>query len=201
MMIFSFVRKNRFCFQTAVVAAFLISLFCITSYAETYNFTLRTSINNNYETATLTACDLSGNTKWVYYGGSYPAAELSHFNLLVNDGCVYLVENGIISSLDFFTGEKLWTNPDFKGSPAADAYTFSSSGKLYISGYYGPDLYVIDKDGNTIARVDSLYPGEYWISNIWFYSGDNMRIIYDSSSHLYTFNVLDYFGRTDGLRK
>lgn len=194
------VRKNRFCILTAFAAAFLCILFCLTARAETYNFELQKSIKNNYESATLTARDLNGQTKWVYYGGSYPATELSHFSLILNDGCVYLVENGSIKSLDFFTGAVKWTNSDFGGSPAEDAYTFSSSGKLYIAGYYGPDLFVVDSDGKTICRVNSLLPGSYWLSNMWWYGGDDMRVIYDSDDHLFTFNVLDYFGRMDGLR-
>ena len=192
-------RKNRFCLLTAFAAAAMIFLFCLTAHAETYDFELKTSIRNNYETATLTARDQRGQTKWVYFGGSYPATELSHFKMILNDGYVYLVENGAIKLLDFYTGAVKWTNYDFGGSPAENAYEFSSSGKLYIGGYYGPDLFVVDRNGKTICRVNSLLPGSYWLADMWWYGGDDMRVIYDSDHHMTTFNVLDYFGRMDGL--
>ena len=175
-----------FCFSTAV-------------HAETYRFTLSTSYDNNYEHATLTAQNEAGQVVWTYCSGYYPATELSHFQMILNDGYVYLVENGSIKLFDFYTGRVKWTNYDFGGSPANGCYAFSSSGKLYIGGYYGPDLFVVDRDGNTICRVNELCPGSYWIDSMWWYGGDDMRVHYSSDNTLYTFNVLDYVGRKDGV--
>ena len=119
--------------------------------------------------------------------------------MILNNGAVYLVECGSIKSLDFFTGRVLWTNSDFGGAPAEGCYPFSSSGKLYISGYYGPDLFVVDPSGRTVCRVNELCPGSYWMESMWWYGGDDMRVYYASDSTLFTFNVLDYVGRMDGI--
>ena len=192
-------KRNLFT-KAFLLTALLTFLICMAASAETYNFTLSTSISNNQESAVLTAKNLSGQVMWTYRSGSYPAAELSNFSMILNDGYVYLVENGSIKLLDFYTGAVKWTNRDFKGSPTENSYDFSSSGKLYIAGYYGPDLFVVDRDGNTIARVDNLQPGSWWLSDMWFYGGDLMRVYYESDSTLFTFNVLDYFGRMDGIR-
>lgn len=181
---------------------FLTLTFCFSSvvHAETYHLNLRTSYENNLEHATLTAKNDAGRTVWTYNSGYYPAAELSNFHLITNDddGSIYLVENGSIKCLNFYTGRVEWTNYDFGGSPTDYSYTFSSSGKLYIAGYYGPDLFVVDTNGRTICRVNSLSPGLYNVTDIWWYSGDYMRIAYESS-YMITINVLDYFGRKDGI--
>jgi len=168
-------------------------------HAETYRFTLDTSYLNNYEYATLTAVNEAGQVVWTYYSDYYPAAELSHFQMILNNEYVYLVENGSIKLFDFYTGRVKWTNSDFGGSPANGCYVFSSSGKLYISGYYGPDLFVVDTDGTTICRVNELCPGSYWIDSMWWSGEDEMCVHYSSDQTLFTFNVLDYFGRRDGL--
>ena len=186
-------------FRTLLINLAVTFLLSLTAHAETYNFNLQTTISNNMESAVLTATTLSGSKVWTYYSGSYPAAELSHFALMTNNGYVYLVENGSIKQLDFFTGNVNWTNSDFKGSPAKEAYTFSSSGKLYIAGYYGPDLFVVDTDGTTIARVNQIDSSSYHLDSMWFYDGDYIRAHYDSNNTFYTFNVLNYFGRMDGL--
>ena len=177
----------------------LILLMGMSVYAETYRFNLNTTIQNNLESATLTAEDMNGRIVWTYNSPAYPVTELDNFRLITNEGYIYLVEAGTIKLFDFYTGKIKWINPDFMGSPTEDCYEFSSSGKLYIGGYYGPDLFVVDRDGKTIRRVDSLCPGSYWISDMWFYAGDDMRVYYESDSTLFTFNVLDYFGRMDGL--
>lgn len=174
--------------------------FSTSVHAETYWFTLDTKVEDNWEHATLTAENAAGQVVWTYNSGWYQAAELSNFQLILNNGYVYLVEGGSIKLLDFYTGKVKWTNSDFGGSPAKGCYAFSSSGKLYIGGYYGPDLFVVDTDGNTICRVNQLCPGSYNMRSMWWYGGDDMRVIYDSNSVLFTFNVLDYFGRKDGLK-
>lgn len=185
--------------KTLLLVSLLTLYLGMAVHAETYNFNLKTSYSGNYESAVLTAKDMSGRTVWTYYSPSYPATELENFTLITNNGYIYLVENGSIKLFDFYTGAVKWTNSDFKGSPAPDCYEFSSSGKLYIGGYYGPDLFVVDTDGKTVCRVDSLCPGSWWIDDMWFYGGDDMRVHYESDGTLFTFNVLDYFDRRDGL--
>ena len=196
-----FGMKNAgFIFKNVLLILVLTFLFSTAVHADTtYWFTLSTSNDNGYEHAYLTAEDANGRQVWSYSSGYYPVTELSHFQMILNNGAVYLVENGSIKSLDFFTGRVLWTNSDFGGSPADGCYTFSSSGKLYISGYYGPDLFVVDPSGRTVCRVNELCPGSYWMESMWWYGGDDMRVYYGSDSTLFTFNVLDYVGRMDGI--
>ena len=178
----------------------LICLFSSSAFAETYNFQMKTTFTDGKESAVLTAKDTAGNVKWTYYSDSYPAAELSAFSLILNDhGGIFVVENGTIKAFDYYTGSIKWENPDFKGSPAKDCYAFSSSDKLYIAGYYGPDLFVVDADGKTVCRADSLVSGSYWADEIYFSGGDNMTIHYASDDRSFTFNVLDYFDRRDSL--
>ncbi len=188
--------------------AILLSLLTVMAsaalvHAEMYHFDLDTSYDSSgMESAVLTATDLSGNVKWRYYSDGYPGAQLSAFSLVMNDhGCIYLVEDGVIKAFDFYTGDVKWENRDFQGHPANGCYAFSSSDKLYISGYLGPDLFVVDKDGTTVCRADELVPGSYWPTKLYFAdsSSDYMTIHYESDGRDFTFNVLDYFNRKDGL--
>lgn len=193
-------KKKSFC--AILLSLLTLMASAVIAHAETFHFDLDTSYANNMEYAVLTATDLSGTVRWTYTSDYYPAAQLSHFALVMNDhGGIYLVEDGAIKAFDFYTGNVKWTNPDFKGSPAKGCYAFSSSDKLYIAGYLGPDLFVVDKDGSTICRVDELLPGSYWPVSMTFEGGasDNMTIHYESDGRDFTFNVLDYFNRRDGL--
>lgn len=169
-------------------------------YAETYYFNLEINNSTYYESAVLTATDTRGNVKWTYRSPLYPQSQFSHFALVMNDhGSIYLVEDMNIKAFDFYTGKVKWVNYDFRGHPTNEAYAFSDSDKLYISGYYGPDLFVVDADGKTVCRVEELDHGSWWIDRMFFSGGDNMTVHFSSNDKYFTFNVLDYFKRRDGL--
>ena len=188
-------------FRRFVLLVVLAAAFALPVRADDYYyFDLDVSNSNNQESAVLTATDTSGNVKWRYQSASYPITQLSHFALVMNDhGCIYLVEDGAIKAFDFYTGNVKWTNRDFQGHPANGCYAFSSSDKLYISGYFGPDLFVVDKNGQTVCRVKELDPGSCWIDRMYFSGGDNMTVHFGNPDKNFTFNVLDYFNRRDGL--
>ena len=73
------------------------------------------------------------------------------------------MEAGDVVALDLGTGYERWRNRDFGGSLATGVFVFSSSGKLYLSGYLGPDFFVVDKNGRTISRVKSMSLAEYHV--------------------------------------
>ena len=119
------------------------------------------SENDYTQIYTYTKKDSSGKEMWTYQSGEYPVAELNTVEFLtVADGKVYLNENGTVIALNKDTGETVWQNPDYKG--AMSAFCMDREGRLYLAGYYGPSLCVIDKDGSTVKKVDSFGDGYIW---------------------------------------
>lgn len=159
----------------------------------------RDYLDGQQETAWLKAYDEAGNQLWYYQCGTYPCTELDRISWIgVNNGRAYLAEGGSIVALDEQTGEELFCNSDFGGSPAQGAYTFSSSGKLYICGYYGPDLMIVNSDGSTLGREDTLKADSWWPYQMQFLHDDMMRITYASDESYVDIDVTDYFTEAAG---
>lgn len=95
---------------------------------------------------------------WSYQAFN-PLTELSALVPLfeMQNDKIYVYDDGKISALDAVSGETMWTNDDFGGYPSA--WDFDDAGNLYVCGYYGPDLMVIDKYGNTVVREDDISDG------------------------------------------
>lgn len=120
-----------------------------------------------------------------------PLTELSGRSLLTcGFGKVIVYDNQKIVALDASTGDVLWINKD-AGYPGA--YSFDDKGNLYICGYYGSTLCVIDGDGNTIRKEDSLAGDGYnWATMLALTPDGNMSIYYamyndsDEEGKIYT---------------
>ena len=185
---------------------FILSfMYLITVSVQADYFTF--NLNDRGTSATLTAIQ-DGRTIWTYDSGYVgPNSELGNFSHVIlnndssntsRDNRVYLVQAGTILCFDMLTGEILWKNADFGGMPADGCWTFSSSGKLYIGGYYVPDLFVVDTDGTTKCRISSIASSDYyWPYEMWFDHGDYLSIRYYSNEKVYTFDVMNYLGRIE----
>lgn len=167
-----------------MVKSFVFSLItfvmamCVTSYADTF-VTMNTWEENNYEHCSLQGIDTSnGAVLWNQYLGAAAATELELGQYLgMNNGLAYALFNGTVYVLDPLTGAIILANPDFGGASAT--WTFSSSGKLYMCGWYGPDLFIMDSNGTTLSRVESLSKDYFWPDYIYFTTGNILRINYD----------------------
>ncbi|MDO4519476.1 MAG: PQQ-binding-like beta-propeller repeat protein [Eubacteriales bacterium] len=152
-------------------------------------------MGNNQQSGNVKGYDSSGNQIWYYQCGSYSRTELDSVTMLgIRDDRFYLVESGTVVALDCSTGQIMWTNSDFRGCPSQNGFQVSSSGKVYLCGYYGPDLFIADRNGKTMSRVNSLAYNSYWPYNLRFTTGDNMKIDYESDNSTLEFNVVNYFG-------
>ena len=45
-------------------------------------------------------------------------------------------------------------------------WDFDEDGTLYISGFFGPDLFVVDKNGTTVTRIEMFSGDYYWPSKL-----------------------------------
>lgn len=114
-----------------------------------------------YEYAILTGADDSGNIIWTYQTDKYMGVDLDRVSeIAIRDGRYYFVEDGTIIALNISDGTVIWKNDSFSGG--SPSFTFGDDGTLYICGYYGPDFLAVDKDGNTLKRIDSFDSDYFW---------------------------------------
>ena len=116
------------------------------------------------EYAVITALDADGETVWQLETTRYEVAQLDSVTEIGmwNDR-FYYAEGGKIVALDRETGEILWENEDFDGYPAGkDACLIMEDGTIVATGYFGPDLTVVDKDGKLLAYLDTYDTNIFW---------------------------------------
>ena len=124
-------------------------------------FTHYIDSNEPVESAIVTGYDDDAQVVWTYETGNYDMTELERVvEIGVFEDRYYLLEGGSIVALRVSDGEVLWTNSEFCG--ASPCFDFMENGFLFISGYYGPDLFGVDKDGNTLVRIECFDTNYYW---------------------------------------
>lgn len=105
----------------------------------------------------LEAFDENGDSLWTYETEYYGVTELDVVQDIGMSKNGYLIlAGGSIYCIDVNSGNPniLWKNDEFAGASAS--FDFDEKYNLYICGYYGPHLMVIDSDGNTVNRYDIL---------------------------------------------
>ena len=78
----------------------------------------------------------------------------------IYDDRFYYSEGGKIVSLALNDGSVMWENNEFGG--ASICSTIDNNGTIYVCGYYGPSFFAVDKDGATLAKIDSFGDEYYW---------------------------------------
>lgn len=133
------------------------------------------------EYATLTGVDNSGAIVWQYTTDAYDAAQLNRTSNIGSwEDRHYFVEDGSVVALDIQTGDVLWKNADFGGSPAGEeACLITKDGTAFVTGYFGPDVIIIDANGNTKWFVDQFSPDLFWPYQVEIAEGQ-LVIYYES---------------------
>lgn len=141
--------------------------------------TFQRDTSNGQEYAIYTGMDENGKTLWTYQTDAYYIGQLnSTFDIGLQDDGYYLSEDGKIIKLSLYDGSVIWVNSDFGGSVGGS--DFDNEGTLYVCGYFGPDLFVVNKDGETLSRVEHYDANLFWASDIqWL--GDRIAITYDGA--------------------
>ena len=99
-------------------------------------------------------------------------------------GSAYFTAHGTLYSLDMGTGALKWTH---KGVGASNSFCFDMYENVYVSSYYGPNVVVVDKDGNRLY-IDN--DGSYcWVDNLEI-EGNILKIHYG----------LDDMGNENGVK-
>lgn len=149
-------------------------------------FSVETDNNEAKQTAFLTAYDEDGEECWTYTVEDIYLTELDCCqDIGLTDSGYLFVANGevyCINDKNADEAELLWKNSDFEGAGAS--FCFDEKGNLLICGYYGPDLMIIDKDGNTVKKfdhIDGLSEDTFWPYDMSCSDG-TVTIMFDSDS-------------------
>ena len=120
--------------------------------------------DNSKEYAVITGLDAQGVTVWELKTARYDVAQLDSVTEIgLWEDRFYYVECGTIVALDRETGETLWEVNRFQGYPAGkDACLIMEDGTIVATGYFGPDLTVVDKDGKLLAYLDTYDTNIFW---------------------------------------
>lgn len=113
--------------------------------------------------AHITAHNSNGDILWEYDTEETYITELDCLQEIgiTTSGYIFIV-GGKVYCVDVTDGDKCsfaWKNDSDVG--ASCCYTMGNDGNLYLCGYYGPDLTVIDAGGNTVNQFGHFeYPEE-----------------------------------------
>lgn len=122
----------------------------------------------------------SGDTLWESFTASYPAAQMDMITPIGQyDDRYYYVEGGAVVALSVSDGSMLWRNDGFGGALGDDCCVLGEDGTVYLSGFWGPDLFVVDRNGNTCKRVETVNADYFGAAYLEI--RDGQAIIYMSS--------------------
>lgn len=188
-------RKKWFC-GLAVESALAFALFSTVSVNAAVTSTVEKWYENGLEKARLSVTDEAGN---VVLDSTYASggSQLSHYTLLKGTGkYFYFVDNGAISAYDNSTGELAWTNYEFGGCPCENCFAVDANDTLYVSGYYGPGLFVADANGNTITNCD-INTESHWPYQMTLLADGTLDITYEMEEKTENVDPKAYEGSID----
>ncbi len=122
---------------------------------------IRFSSDSGKESAVICGLNEQNEEVWNHTTGSYDRTELEQISEIgIYDDRFYYSEGGKIVSLALSNGSVMWENNEFGG--ASICSTIDNNGTIYMSGYYGPSFFAVDKDGATLVKIDSFGEEYYW---------------------------------------
>lgn len=89
----------------------------------------------------------------------------------------YVEVAGTLYALSLSSGEVLWSLDDVGALMSAPLV--GDDGTVYLSGYYGPDLLAVSKDGGELWRVNGVDTDYYWSTGLSF-EGNALKVTYAS---------------------
>ena len=142
------------------------------------------SFNHSYvsgiEYGEIIAYDEKGDQMWEVHSDGYEAAQLDQVcEIGLLEDKYYYTEGGTIICLDASSGLQLWKNAEFGGSSVH--HVFDTDKDLFVCGYYGPDLFGVDQDGNSITRIENADDDYMWPAQLEI-ADNQIKITYESST-------------------
>ena len=170
-----------------------------TSSAAEADIEFSRSIENGQEKGYVFCYNSKGKLKWIYETGKYESTELFRVTDIGRfQDRYYICEGGTIVALSVETGKPLWKNGEFAGSNADGAAVFDKKGTLFISGYYGPDLFIVSGSGKTLLRMDSFGDEYIWPYSLTLREDDTIDILFGMNENSLNVDVSAYTGTGSG---
>ena len=117
------------------------------------------------EHAVISGIDANGNVIWKHTTEKYGCGQLDSVEEIGTYKDTYFyTEHGTVVALDIRTGAIKWKNSDL--DRCGIHANIDNNGTIYLCGSDGPDLFIVDINGNTLARVwtfDKNFGGAYKI--------------------------------------
>ncbi len=136
-------------------------------------------------TGHITAHAIGGSVAWEYVTDTYNVGQCDVIQEigLRTPGFMFIAA-GSIYCLDPYSGEIRWVNEDFGGESAS--WDFDEEGNLFLTGYFGPWIFGVNPEGETIAFHDSMPEGweeadYFWPASLIADSDGMLRIHYYSN--------------------
>jgi len=125
----------------------------------------------------------NGAPVWTYSTDAGAITELENFSDIYQNGDnAYFTAHGVLYALGLANGKIEWT---YDGVGGSNCFAFDKYGNVYVSGYYGPNVVVLDKNGALLYKdTDGSY---CWVDSLTI-NGDVLSIHYG----------LDDMGNDDG---
>lgn len=91
----------------------------------------------------------------------------------------YFNRSGALICLRLSDGGELWRNGDFGGASISSLID-KRNGSVYLCGWYGPDFFACDSEGNTLSFYGSATESCWWPSDMAWNGPDELVIWYHS---------------------
>ena len=113
------------------------------------------------EYGVITGADASGKAIWTVETPHYGVSQCARVDgLEIRNDLYYYIDDGDVVTLSLTDGREVWRNSDYGGS--LGGWAFDGNGSVYLCGYEGPDLIVIDRQGATYQRYATFREDYYW---------------------------------------
>lgn len=135
------------------------------AYQVVYSYVLT---DDDQEYYSFQGLDPEKNVIWTRETSHTPAAQLPPCSPVgTMDGSFYYCDSGSLIALDVTTGLVRWENTEFGGSLGnPQSALLDPNGYICLCGYFGPDLFIADTEGNTVKKTDHLDPEYFWASRL-----------------------------------
>lgn len=131
-------------------------------FERVYNYDEQQELDVEY--AIIMGMGSDGAALWTHLTGSYPCGQYDAIEEVVClDDQYIFCEDGTLTALDMATGEPLWKNDDFGGCGVRCLE--EKSGNLYLCAFQGPAFFALDKNGNTLCKIET-FEGYDWARDI-----------------------------------
>lgn len=125
--------------------------------------TFERKVEEGLEYGLITWCDSQGQQLWQVETDRYEMAMLDRVGEIGRYGDLYFyLDDGAVVALSLLDRAELWRNEEFQGAPTDNCAFVDEDGTIFLSGFLGPDLFVVDVTGKTLLLESQANEEYYW---------------------------------------